>query len=343
VIRKRKILSHTAFWAAFVLLGIILNVAWHNNNQVTWPTFYKDLKDPFTAVGYGRTILVCYISLYIFGKLISEKKYIAAAASIFLMIAADVLLRYLIEQKFIGPCFGKWQYPEKILPGQYFSENVLFSAFGIFFCFTLKIFDDLYHQEQVEKEKNAMELKFLKSQINPHFLLNTFNNLYGLSLSEPEKTPDAIMKLSEMMRYVLHESNTEKVPLKKEIAYLSHLISIQKLRYERPPHIWFDTQGITDDHFIAPLLLISFVENAFKHGEVTDLTAPLVIHILVEDHTLLFYTKNKISDKNKDSMGGIGLQNVKRRLNLLYPGRHTLNITDEGPDFEVLLTIKLNG
>lgn len=336
-------MSHIAFWSVFVLLGIVLNVAWHNNNQVTWSTFFEDLRDPFTTIGYGRTIVVCYISLYIFGKLISEKKYIGAAASIFLMIVSDVLLRYIIEQKFIGPCFGKWQYPEGIPPGQYFSQNVLFSAFGIFFCFTLKVFDDLYRHEQAEKEKNAMELKFLKSQINPHFLFNTLNNLYGLSISEPEKTPDAIMKLSEMMRYVLLESNTDKVSLKKEIAYLSHLISIQKLRYDNPPHIQFATQGITDDHFIAPLLLISFVENAFKHGEVTDQTEPMVINIMTEENTLLFYAKNKISHKNKDAMGGIGLQNVKRRLNLLYPDRYTLNISDNGHNFEVLLSLKLNG
>lgn len=310
--------------------------------HITWQAFWKDFTDPFTPIGYGRTIVVCYLSLYIFGLLISRKKYAIAAASVILMIGFDVSLRFLIEQKFVGPVFDKWQFPDGIAFGQYFAENVFFSAMGIFICFLLKIIDDMYRNEVIEKEKNAMELQFLKSQINPHFLFNTFNNLYGLSLSDPQKTPDAILKLSEMMRYMLYESNVEKVSLQKEVTYLQHMISLQELRYDDQTYINFDISGNLENYSIAPLLLISFVENAFKHGDVMDKKEPLIISIKLKDGKLVFNLRNKISYKNKDHVGGIGLQNVKRRLDLLYHNSYELDIKNDNVIFESSLTVNLN-
>lgn len=339
--RRKVWLMHILFWVLFILLGVLMNVALHNAMRVSWSLFWKDLIDPFTPIGYGRTIAVCYLTLYILDQFISRKRYFFAVLSVVIMIVVDVLLRYLIEQQFIGPVFNKWQYPASISAGRYFAENVFFSAMGIFICFLLKIFNDLYRQDRMEKEKNKMELQFLKSQMNPHFLFNTFNNLYGLSLSEPQKTPDAILKLSEILRYMLYESNEELVPLSKEITYLQHMISLQELRYEGDTFIEFSVSGDSKEQMIPPMLLISFVENALKHGDVTDGSNPLLINLLIEPEKLSFYLKNKISYKNKDSVGGIGLKNVQRRLDLMYGNHYELNIKTDDIIFESMLTIDL--
>lgn len=338
---RRNIKSHIIFWTLFIFFGILLNVALHNDMHVTWTLFWKDVKDPFTPIGYGRTIAVCYASLFIFRQFIFRKKYMIAVISVVIMIAFDVLLRYLIEQVFIGPVFDKWQFPKTMPLTQYFVENVFFSALGIFTCFFLKTMDDLYWREVMEKEKNIMELQFLRSQINPHFLFNTFNNLYGLSITDPQKTPDAIIKLSEMMRYMLYESNEEKVSVMKEVSYLRNLISLQELRYDEKTYINLCVEGDLEKYSIAPLLLIAFVENAFKHGEVMDADFPLSIIINLDNGILNFRLTNKISRKNKDQVGGVGLNNVKRRLDLLYQNRYHLSIDNNSGVFKSYLSIKL--
>lgn len=209
-------------------------------------------------------------------------------------------------------------------------QTIFYSAMGIFLCFVLKIVNDFFINEQINQERVSMELQFLKSQINPHFLFNSFNNLYGLSLTEPQKTPDAILKLAEFTRYMIYDSNEPKVTLLKEITYLQDLVELQKLRYEEEVYISFTIAEHLSEYTIAPLLLISFVENAFKHGEVKDVNNPVIISLTIEENKLKFYVANKINNQNKDFSGGIGLKNVRRRLELLYPGKYELQIKNDG-------------
>ncbi|MEO8406544.1 MAG: sensor histidine kinase [Chitinophagaceae bacterium] len=320
----------------------MLNVFVHNNQKLTWHLYWKDLSHPFTTIGYSRTILVCYLSLWIFSWLFSKKQYLIAIISIVVLIFFDVVLRYAIEQLFVGPVFNLWQYYKDIPFGEYVTDNVFFSALGIFICFFLKIINDFFRNEMIKKEKINIELQFLKSQINPHFLFNTFNNLYGLSLTEPQKTPDAILKVSEMMRYMLYESNEEKVLLSKEITYLQNLIELQKMRYEDNTFVNFIVNGDVNGQAIAPLLLICFVENAFKHGEVLDSKSPLTIILNLHQNELYFHLRNKIHNRNKDKLGGIGMKNVRRRLDLLYPHKYKLDIKNDGVFFESELNINLS-
>jgi hypothetical protein len=322
-----------------VLIGVMLNVAVHNDQRLTWALYSKDLLDPFTVVGYGRTILVCYACLWCFGRLFAARRYTLAVLSVLGFIVLDVLVRYAIEQMFIGPVFGRWQYYKGIPMGAYFTETVFYSALGIFICFFLKIINDFFRNEMIREAHVRMELQFLKTQINPHFLFNTINNLYGLSLSNPQTTPDAILLLANMMRYMLYESNEDFVSLSKEIAYLRSNIALQKMRYEGEIFVLFTVQGNVGDKKIAPLLLISFIENAFKHGDVYDSAAPLSVNLRVEGNALHFSVRNKIGHHQKDRTGGIGLENVKRRLDLLYPKRHTLKITNDSVIFNAELTI----
>jgi len=340
--RKLIIKIHIAFWTLFITLGILYNVAEHNNLKVTYELYIKDLSDPLTWIGYGRTILSCYISLWLFNFLFSRKLYFLGILSIVLLINFDIFLRYSIEQLFVGPLFNIWQFQQGVNIEQYYMDTVFYSAMGIFLCFVLKIINDFFINEQVTQEKISMELQFLKSQVNPHFLFNSFNNLYGLSLSDPQKTPDAILKLAELTRYMIYESNEVKVTLSKEIAYLNNLIALQRLRYEEDVYIDFDSVPQLDEYTIAPLLLISFVENAFKHGEVNESESPVIISLTIAKNILCFYVANKINHRNKDFSGGIGLKNVRRRLELLYPGKYDLQISNDGMSYHSTLKLTLS-
>lgn len=340
--RKIVIFIHTSFWTLYILLGVLINVAVHHDLKITSTLYVKDLTDPFTWVGYGRTILTCYISLWVFNALFSRRQYIAAVLAIIVLVFFDIILRYLLEQVFMGPVFGLWQYHAGITKTEYLIDNVFYSTLGIFICFFLKIINDYFINERIREEKNSMELQFLKSQVNPHFLFNSFNNLYGLSLTEPQKTPDAILKLAELTRYMIYESNEEKVLLSKEIGYLRNLIELQKLRYEEMVCLEFTVKYQEEGKLIAPLLLISFVENAFKHGEVHDPSHPIVIELTLKNGALCFYVTNKINHRNKDHTGGIGLKNVRRRLDLLYPGHYRLLVQDDGNMYTTALEMTLN-
>lgn len=332
---------HGLFWTLFVVLGVVLNVAQHNHMQLSWALFWADLKDPLTAIGYGRTIAMSYGSLWIFDRLFRRRYHGLAVVVLMGLIGLDVLLRYGIEQQLVGPYLGIWQYPANITLAGYISETVFFSALGIFLCFLLKSVNDYFAQEAIRHEKVSMELAYLKAQLNPHFLFNTMNNLYGLSLSEPQRTPDAILRLGEMMRYMLYESNEPLVPLNQEIDYLSGFMELETLRYPHPIYVDFTVAGNVNGKRLPPLLLISLVENCFKHGQLRDPDCPVRIHLAVAGSVLRFETSNGVATHQRDPTGGVGLSNVKRRLALLYPRQHQLRARQEGTTYHAMLNIPL--
>ncbi|WP_234605349.1 sensor histidine kinase [Dyadobacter chenwenxiniae] len=333
---------HVLFWTMFIFFGVVFNVALHNQMRVTFPLFWSDLVDPLTPIGYARTILMCYLSLWIFDRLLRQHFHGLAVIVLLGLIALDVLLRYCIEQLFLGPIFGIWQYPAGIRIWAYFGETVFFSALGIFLCFLLKTINDFFHQETLRHEKVTMELAYLRAQLNPHFLFNTMNNLYGLSLTEPARTPDVVLRLGEMMRYMLYESNETYVPLTREIEYVIGFIELEKLRYAQQTNVDFIVEGNVNGVLIAPLLLISFVENAFKHGQLHEAQFPVRIELSVSKEILHFETQNRLVTQQHDSSGGIGLRNVRRRLSLLYPDKHILRVWQEQDTFRVRLEININ-
>jgi sensor histidine kinase YesM len=339
--RKTVVIIHISFWLLFIGLGVLLNVAEHHQLKVTPELYWQDLIHPFTWIGYGRTIMMCYLALYAIDAVFRSKKYYLALAIILIFPVLDVALRFLIEQRFIGPVFNLWQYPAQEDFKVYFFNNIFFSALGIFLCFFLKISNDFLVNERIIKEKQQFELQFLRSQINPHFLFNSFNNLYGLALTEPEKTPDVILKLADLTRYILYESNADQVQLSREITYLKSLIELSIIRYDHPTYVDFTAEVDKTNVVISPLLLIAFVENALKHGEFSEPTDPLLINLKHHDQHLSFFVKNRISHKKKDEAGGLGLKNVKRRLDLLYPEKHQLEINQDEDYFTCLLSINL--
>jgi two-component system, LytTR family, sensor kinase len=194
--------------------------------------------------------------------------------------------------------------------------------------------------EQIERDKLVTELSFLKTQINPHFLFNTLNNIYSLALIKSDATAGAVLKLSSIMRYVLNETKHDWVPLEKEIEFVNHFIDLQKVRLTDKMKINFTVTGNIEGKQIAPLILIPFIENAFKYGISTKEPAEIIIDLKAEDNVISFYVKNKIFTTEHDKNGhSIGLKNTRRRLELLYPEKHTLTVSDENRYFIVNLTL----
>ncbi len=196
----------------------------------------------------------------------------------------------------------------------------------------------------LQAEKSDTELKLLKSQINPHFLFNALNNIYSLTVTKSDHAPDLLLKLSSMLRYVLYEGNDNRVPLASEIKYIEDYITLQKLKDDEISNIEFTNEGDID-YFIPPMLLIPFVENAFKHSKVEDLVNGWIkINLQVKDtKQLIFSVENSLpSELETDKTGGIGIDNVRRRLELLYGDNCTLEITDTNDSFHVHLNIPLN-
>lgn len=202
-------------------------------------------------------------------------------------------------------------------------------------------------RQRLQQQTLTSELRFLRTQINPHFLFNTLNSLYALTLKKSDRAPETVLKLSEMMRYMLYESNAATVPLGKEVDYLRNYLDLERLRHGDQADIRFDVEGAVDEQVIAPMIIVTFVENAFKHGIAKVLGAGFVhMVLLVERDEIRFHIENakptdalaerddhgaRAVQPNRGPSGGIGLINVGRRLDLLYPGRHELHtlVTDD--------------
>lgn len=201
-------------------------------------------------------------------------------------------------------------------------------------------------KQKIEREKILAELSFLKSQVSPHFLFNTLTNIHALASDKSDDTEEAILQLSDILRYMLYESDVKRISLLKEIAYLKNYINLQMLRLSRRRNIKisFDVEGCIDHILIEPMLFIPFVENAFKHGLSYRQDSLIQVALAVKQDYLQFKIlnskRNQIAKNNLDTPG-IGLQNIKRRLNLLYPDQHHLSICDAEDTFTVELTLYL--
>lgn len=200
---------------------------------------------------------------------------------------------------------------------------------------------ELIDQQRIENELVTAKLQTLKYQINPHFLFNSLNFLYAQSIPLSENLSRATMLLSEIMRYGLQQNDEAKVSLENEIKHLENFVEFNRLRFSNRLQINFEIEGSTSFRRIMPLLLITFVENAFKYGELHDASNPLKIYLKIDSKTLYFEVKNKKRNGPKENSTGIGLSNIKNRLDLAYPENHTLEIIDEEQFFTTKLEIQL--
>lgn len=196
---------------------------------------------------------------------------------------------------------------------------------------------------QAEKEKVTAELQLLKAQVHPHFLFNTLNNIYSFSLTESPKTPELIVKLSSLLSYMLYDCKADTVLLEKELVVMKDYVDLERERYGNKIEISWSIEGDTRNKYIAPLIMLPFLENAFKHGTSEQLEKPWLSFDLIVNQSML---KCKVANSKNDlvpvSKNGIGIENVKKRLSFLYPHQHELKISDEGDFFVVSLSLKLN-
>jgi len=230
--------------------------------------------------------------------------------------------------------------PDGNTPFEIVHRFILFIAI-LFFSLVLSINN---RWKQAEKEKINAELSYLKAQINPHFLFNTLNSIYSLAIEKSDRTATAVVKLSDMMRYVLTESGEAFTALEKEITYISNFIELQRIRFGDSIRLNYSVEGNVKGKAIAPLLLISFIENAFKHGVNAAEDSCINITIEVSERNLAMQVGNNIvavRQNNVEEANGLGLQNTKNRLQLLYPGKHSLEIKQTRLTYTVSLSIEL--
>jgi two-component system LytT family sensor kinase len=340
--KRQRIILHIIFWVLMYFRGDILSLIGDKNYQFSLEKYQSPL---FWSTSFF-VLLTTYLILFILNRYFSTKQYLQLELSFAVVCAIYVSLRYLIEEVLFWHWFGFHNYSDQARYFPYYITDNIYNVITFSFnAFFLKMIEDFFTNE---KEKNALlteklnaENAFLKNQLNPHFLFNTLNNIYSLALNQSPKTPEAVMKLSELMRYMLYESNLEKVSLETELSYLNNFIELQKLRYSGQTFVDFEVIGDVSSQRIAPLMLIPFVENAFKHGSIQDANHPLSIKLLVSQNNLNFSVKNQLANQNKDKFGGVGLENIKKRLNLIYPKNYHLDIQNDGDSYSSELNLIL--
>ncbi|HEY4322340.1 MAG TPA: sensor histidine kinase [Mucilaginibacter sp.] len=332
-----QIFWHVFFWV--VVITFCLAFARNNTKMST-----NDLLVIFVLYGIINISLFYLNFIVLIPQFLDKKRYGIYAISIVFAVVFYGFVKYggaLIFKEYVlmrmkGQLTGF---------GHYFLSTVFTSLFFLFLSAVLKFTIDWFLNERIqrdlENQRLSAELAFLKSQINPHFLFNSLNSIYSLAYQRSETTPEAILKLSEIMRYMLYECNDNKVDLSKELQYLQNYIDLQKIRFGDKAYIDFKIEGKVENQQIVPLLLIAFIENAFKHGVANNPLMPIRMLIDVQESHLQFYLQNKKHTNNRDASGGIGLNNVKRRLNLLYRGKYNLDIRDEADIYTVELSLIL--
>lgn len=301
------------------------------------------------CLGYLIPLVICfYTTALIIGPYFLAKKWLKGTFVTLLLLFFIPSYRYFTEFKLFLPYLGFDNYFGRTPTTLWYIKNsILYTLsgsllYGVIYFVVMEWYRNNKKQKELEKEHIKSELAFLKSQINPHFLFNTLNDIYVLTYHQSPQAPDALLKLSELLRYMLKESDGQFASLKKEIDYLENVIDLFKIGQKGLAFIDLKIEGDVGEHQIAPLILINFVENAFKHGVITNPEKPIQIKIDIDPTAMRFLMSNQKNHDLKDKTGGIGLGNVKRRLELLYPNQHTLDIKDEIDTFTIELIIKWN-
>lgn len=286
---------------------------------------------------------VAYLNLYYFmPRFLMRGKYAGYFIWVVLSIVAYLGLQSIYDLYLFGYILGPTR---RTITFSAVFYNMFATIWYLVLTVALKFSIDWYEQsrvlQKIKIEKLQAEVNYLRAQINPHFLFNVLNNLYSLTLKKSDLAPNVVLKLSDMMEYMLYESNEAFVPLEKEVRYLNNYIELEKLRQGNHADIRVNMAGSTEGHQIAPFLLLPLVENAFKHGvsKAVD-KAYLHIDISIEREAIsISIENNKLNFIEAAANGGIGLANLRERLILLYPDKHTLQISNRTDRYYVLLKI----
>ncbi|NRB48559.1 MAG: histidine kinase [Saprospiraceae bacterium] len=334
----KRIGPHLLFWAG------VVSVYYRNAQIREWTEHFWEymgwvLPVDIAAVYFAAYLLIPYFLL--------RKRYTTFLILFLISNAFFVLLENGIYHYIVNPYMEKvYDQPFFYLP-RIWSIILGMDVYVFLFC-GIQLYRywvrDQKKQSELIQQSLSSELALLRSQINPHFLFNTLNNIDLLVFKDQQKASDSIVKLSEIMRYMLYEANTESVPLYKEVQYLESMVDLIRLRVKDPNFIQFEVNGNPQGKMIPPMLLVPFVENAYKHGKKTGQAPGISIKLEIGKVYYQLYVFNRKDTGHveaKDFTGGIGLNNVKRRLDLLYPNEYKLDIKDELQSFEVSLRLPI--
>ncbi len=328
---------HFIFWLSYFTFNV---VRWGSYYQDYWYSFKSNL------VTFTLSMILVYINIYfLFPKFILKKKYVSYLVNFTLILCVFYIIRTELIYYFINE--NVW--PESSTPQKAYSFNHIVIVFlaGIYdvaLVTTIKLTTDWVFEkkrtEQLQKAQSRSELNFLKAQIQPHFFFNTLNNLYALAVEKSDKTPEVILKLSEIMQYVLYEVKEPEISLLKEINYIHSYLELEKLRYGDAIKSQLSINGNIDNVNVPPLLFLPFIENCFKHGAKNNKNTKVTIRFDKEDNWMVFYVENNFSNiANVVAEHGIGIENVKRRLQLLYLDEFRLKTNIVENKYIVELTI----
>ncbi len=348
-----RIFKHVIFWVVYLPLNAVLTCLL--NRQSLELAFTDNLiGEAFTLP--TKLAFVYFVFYHIIPLYLERNK---ARKLIVLMIVA-FLATYLIYQGVIMYIYRPL-FPPKIIPDApprppiaFFSvRSFVLILFDLFItlgaALSIKLvrvhYKSLEFEQELIREKLQSELSFLRAQTNPHFLFNTLNNLYVLARKKSDMTPDAIMMLSKIMRFVLYECRTPRIAIEAEAKVLNDYIALEKMRYNDRLIVKYNQALDNPNQLIAPLLLLPFVENSFKHGAsgtIGDVTIDITLRLISEN--LYFCVSNTIDPdiKKQEKQGGIGLKNVQRQLDLVYPNHHKLIITQTDDTYKTELLVELN-
>ena len=322
---------HIAAWLVYVL---ILFLGINQPDHIFWTNTISTLVP---------IIILFYFNLFfLFPKFLQTKKIVLLILLLVALNLITICLRHLMVtilqhssmEGFIQNIFSPVAFWNQ------FRVNLLFIGISFAYWYAVKNYRAEKKQELLQREILDARLQSLQYQINPHFLYNTLSWIYTKSLPHSAELANAISKLSDMMRYSLAEPESDgKVSLEKEIDHIKNFIGIQQMRFDGNVNIDLKTEGNTQQCRVIPLLLVTFVENAFKHGQLNDSNYPLKIKVKVFDDSLIFEIQNRKSMNRKERTHGIGLQNIQNRLELIYPGKHVLDIRNTNEEFIVNLKL----
>ncbi len=321
------------FWSVIILIKLIRIIPLYDGDNLVYGLSTIALTTPLDIVTF------CFFYYLIIPSFISKNQIILNIVYSVLYILIFSLL-WSIIYKITGRAdsFGAAVMIYKSSLG----HSILSLLYAVVLRLSVDWFNRYSIQKQLEKENTIAELALLRSQINPHFLFNTLNNINSFSQQDPVKTSFAIIKLSEIMRYMLYDAANESVPLEKEIDHINNIIALQKLRFKEKDFVRFEIEGDTGNIIIPPMLFLPFIENAFKHGSSNHKDA-IVIKLVIKGDEMNFICKNRIKELTRTEIkqhSGIGIKNIKRRLELSYRDNYELHIFEKDRSYNVELNIK---
>lgn len=339
MMRTLKIIIHFLFWLVFGLFSLLINMAPHRELLSA-----IQHANSMYLVNFIWAMVVFYFSYFILTSFFERKQLVRYFFfSVALSVLASVFFFGIIKCFFVDFNVTDWSTTVPPVIGSFIIAQCgcLIKGFENWFA-------NIQMKEQIEKEHLKNELELLKLQINPHFLFNTLNNIDSLIRKSPEDASEMLIKLSEMLRYMIYETQTAKVALKQEVDYLKRYVDLQRVRFTKEESVKFvvPQESAMSGLQIAPMLLIPLVENAFKHCSQAGPMPVIRITVSVDEDVLVFDCVNNCREKGATSQvvrafAGIGLENVKKRLQLLYPNRFVLDIDNGMNTFSVKLIIRL--